>query len=271
MTIFISHGSPDSDFAAKLADDLRANGAKSWIALRDIEVGAHWDSSVQAALQSCSALALVLTPSATASVHVLDELAYVLEQNRPVYPLLLKHCNKPYRVVRLQHIDFTTDYGAALRRLLSEVRRRPDMPPPDLKPRRVFISCENTQGVLLNIVRTVASELGLEPVNAGSIKPGSPARELIVQSISTCDFFVSILVGLNHKDISPWHLWELGVATAMGIPIQLLVQGDEARRAAKLFVPDRQLNEFTKADFPDLTRRAFRQFAAIPPKVVHAS
>ena len=49
----------------------------------------------------------------------MDEVAFALENNKTVVPVLHTRCAIPFRIQRLQYIDFTTTYNNGLTRLLS--------------------------------------------------------------------------------------------------------------------------------------------------------
>lgn len=48
----------------------------------------------------------------------MDEVSYALEEGKKVIPVLLSDCDTPFRLRRLQRIDFTADYdnGFKIRR-----------------------------------------------------------------------------------------------------------------------------------------------------------
>jgi len=117
--VFISYARADSDFVLKLAKDLRAANVNFWLDQLDIAAGERWDQSIQEALEKSETLLLVLTPQSVASQNVMDEVAYALHTKKLVVPLLHKSCDVPFRVQRLQHIDFIDDYDAGVCRLLS--------------------------------------------------------------------------------------------------------------------------------------------------------
>jgi hypothetical protein len=266
MTTFISYASSDSAFASKLTMDLRATKVHVWMAELDIPKGARWDREIQSALERCTQLVLVLSPAAEKSENVLDEVAFALEENRPVIPLLLMPCRKPYRVIRLQHIDFTSDYVAAFSSLLTVLKEAPSPVQTRPSPRRLFVSCSYKEYQIRESIFRIARELGLEPIEAMSLSSTGPIREGIVQLISTCDFVVSVLTASNEEEPNPWLLWELGVATSMGLPTQVLVHGDVATRVAHRLFLERQLHDFTHANLAQKVRTALEHIASLPPK-----
>jgi hypothetical protein len=59
---------------------------------------------------------VVLSPRAVASENVLDEVGFAIDYGKGVIPVLLEACDIPIRISRLQRVDFTGDYHAALER-----------------------------------------------------------------------------------------------------------------------------------------------------------
>lgn len=116
---FFSYSRDDSDFVSNLAKDLRSAGEKIWLDQLDIAPGSHWDTSIENALNSSDKVIIVLSKTSVASKNVMDEVMYAIEKNKIVIPLLLEECDVPFRLSRLQHVDFTQDYKGGLNRLIS--------------------------------------------------------------------------------------------------------------------------------------------------------
>ncbi|MDN3676949.1 TIR domain-containing protein [Flavobacterium paronense] len=119
--IFFSYSRVDSNFALKLAKDLRQSGIELWIDQLDIKGGTHWDASIEDALNSANRMIVILSASSVASNNVMDEVSYALENNKKIIPVLLNDCKAPFRLRRLQHIDFTLDYKKGLSQLLEAI------------------------------------------------------------------------------------------------------------------------------------------------------
>lgn len=115
---FVSYSRADSEFALKLASDLRANGASVWLDQLDIAAGARWDSAIEDALRRSARVIVLLSPKAVASQNVLDEVSFALDEGKTIVPVLVEACAVPMRLRRLQHVDFTAGYESALGRLL---------------------------------------------------------------------------------------------------------------------------------------------------------
>ncbi|MHA4842818.1 toll/interleukin-1 receptor domain-containing protein [Flavitalea antarctica] len=119
--IFFSYSRYDSAFALKLANDLRNAGATIWLDQLDIPPGKHWDSEIEDALNNSNCLLAILSPKSMLSNNAMDEISYALEENKKVIPVLLTDTETPFRLRRLQRVDFTGDYDTAFRQLLKAI------------------------------------------------------------------------------------------------------------------------------------------------------
>ena len=128
-TIFISYSRVDGQqYAVELSARLRKAGANVWLDQVDIEPGKIWDFEIEKALQASEAVIFIATEKSTSSNNVLNEVYYALEENKEVIPVIFHNCKMPFRLKRLQYIDFTTDYETALARLLKTLRLDPRDP-----------------------------------------------------------------------------------------------------------------------------------------------
>ena len=119
--IFFSYARADSDFALRLAKDLRLANANIWIDQLDIKAGDRWDAAVEDALNSAPSVIVILSPESVSSHNVMDEVSYALENEKKLIPVLFKDCKIPFRLRVLQRIDFTQDYQTGLNNLLVSV------------------------------------------------------------------------------------------------------------------------------------------------------
>ena len=119
---FISYSREDSEFALRLAQDLRAAGASVWIDQLDIHPGKPWDNAIEDALQNSPQMLAVLSPTSVRSENVRDEISYALRQGKIVVPVLYMDCVIPLRLERKQYIDFRSDYARGLAALLHHLR-----------------------------------------------------------------------------------------------------------------------------------------------------
>jgi TPR repeat protein len=115
---FFSYAHEDAEFALRLAKDLRAGGAAVWIDRLDIKPGQRWDRAIEDALAKCPQLLVILSPDATESTNVMDEVSLALEEGKTVLPVVYRQCKIPFRLRRLQYVDLTLNYDEGLGRLL---------------------------------------------------------------------------------------------------------------------------------------------------------
>ncbi len=127
--VFFSYARSDSEFVLKVAQALRSEGRKVWVDQLDIPKGGRWDDEVEKALQASSCLLVVLSPAATKSQNVLDEVSYALDENKTVLPIRLHSGSIPFRLKRLQYIDFTGDFEDAFRQLCTALDELPSEEP----------------------------------------------------------------------------------------------------------------------------------------------
>jgi hypothetical protein len=89
-SIFVSHASKNF----KLADDIRRRleelGKTCWIAPRDIPPGSSYGEVITQAIQSCTAVVLVLTEDANVSRGVANEIEMAFREDRVIIPVRLK-------------------------------------------------------------------------------------------------------------------------------------------------------------------------------------
>lgn len=171
---FFSYSREDSEFALRLAADLRAAGASVWIDQLDIDPGQLWDRAVQSALESSPSVLIILSPASVKSDNVMDEISFALDQKKALIPVLYRDCDIPFRIRRFQHIDFRSDYD----RMLEELRK-----------------CLHIGGPVANSSRMSAApqSTSAPPAQASPISPSSatvpaePRRETAVPQRPVAD------------------------------------------------------------------------------------
>src|SRR5580692_1451550 len=95
---FMSYSRDDSAFALRLAQDLKAAGAKVWLDQLDIKAGASWDNAIEDALSEATHILIILSPASTRSKNVRDEFCYAMDQGKTVIPVLHTECTVPLRL-----------------------------------------------------------------------------------------------------------------------------------------------------------------------------
>jgi hypothetical protein len=117
-TIFISYARPDAEFALKLGRDLRSAGANIWLDQLEIVAGERWEDAIEEAINASETILVILSPTSVESDYVKDELSFAREEKKEIIPVLYQSCKVPFRMRRIQHCDFTTDYNSGLTQLL---------------------------------------------------------------------------------------------------------------------------------------------------------
>jgi CRP-like cAMP-binding protein len=122
--VFVSYSRDDQEFTHKVAADVHAQGIDTWLDKVDINPGESWPRAIGKALDHCSAMLLILSPSSLGSENVEAEWNYFLDEKKPVVPVVYRACSIPFRLRHLQYIDFTTEeaYEITLARLVKALR-----------------------------------------------------------------------------------------------------------------------------------------------------
>ena len=106
--VFICYSRKDEDFVLKLATNLKRQGVPIWLDQWDIPAGANWNRTIEKALNECTRLLLVLSPSSVESDEVQCEWLSALDEKKIVVPILYKPCRMPFRLKPIQYIDFVS-------------------------------------------------------------------------------------------------------------------------------------------------------------------
>jgi hypothetical protein len=106
--IFISYSHSDTEFAGRLTKDLERAGYEVWYDRTDIQTGARWDDEIVKGLNASKIFLVLLSNKSTASQNVKDEIGYAMDHNKQILPILLEACEVPFRLRRVQYVDFTT-------------------------------------------------------------------------------------------------------------------------------------------------------------------
>ncbi len=107
MSTFISYSRVNSDFAVRLAQDLKSAGFDVWLDQLDIPTGARWDDAIEKALETSVIFLIVLSPQSIQSQNVKDEIGYAIDAGKQILPVVIEDCKVPFRLRRFQYVDFT--------------------------------------------------------------------------------------------------------------------------------------------------------------------
>jgi formylglycine-generating enzyme required for sulfatase activity len=127
--VFISYATEDTDFAHRLADDLKRLGARVWIAPESIPPGESWVDAIERGLGESNYVVMVLTPAALEASGAKMErdmaITLALQDRIKVISLRLKPCEVPLVLSRYQMLlAFQEDYEVGLNQLAGHLGLR---------------------------------------------------------------------------------------------------------------------------------------------------
>jgi glycine cleavage system H protein len=135
--VFISYSRKDQAYARQLENELRGRGFEVWMDDR-IDYGDRWWRTIVRAIRTSAAFILVMTPDSEESEWVEREVMLTLDEDKPLFPLLLRG-NKNPLIGNRHYADVTggqmppQDFYDRLRRVCRALGVLEPVPP---KPRR---------------------------------------------------------------------------------------------------------------------------------------
>jgi hypothetical protein len=133
--IFVSYSHKNTDFAKQLTKDLEREGYDIWLDSTDIQTGSRWDDEIVKGLNASEVFMILLSETSAASQNVRDEIGYAVDHNMHIVPLLIEPCEVPFRLRRVQYVDFTTiRYKEGFKAVLEILRAA--LPDAELQPKK---------------------------------------------------------------------------------------------------------------------------------------
>jgi hypothetical protein len=121
--VFICYSRDDKDFVSRLVADLRLVGVQTWRDVDDIPsdedastVG--WRRAIDHALDECTHMIVVLSPTSVESEEVEREASYFLSTDKPIFPVLHRDCRIPYWLHGLERFNLLDNYRGEFERLV---------------------------------------------------------------------------------------------------------------------------------------------------------
>jgi hypothetical protein len=126
--VFISYASRDSEFAEKLARDLRVRGIRAWLAAEEIKVGDSLTKTVKDGLTGSQWLIAIISPNSASSEWFEREIRMGISEEISrgrtfVLPALIAETPVPAALREKAFADFRLGYERGLRQILSSLRR----------------------------------------------------------------------------------------------------------------------------------------------------
>lgn len=123
MNIFISHSNQDSEATLGIVDALRSAGYGVWVDFENIRGGAEWLCEIEAGIERCDAVVLVLSASSRESSWVERECLYAYQLRKPVITALIADVLIPLHLINIQYCDLRERRGLAkLLQALAEIQ-----------------------------------------------------------------------------------------------------------------------------------------------------
>lgn len=115
--VFLSYGHRDaSALAQRLHDGLRAIGHAVWMDRSELRAGLAWSEAIADGVRDAQVLVALMSPASVRRASLrspaddsvcLDEIAYAVDGRKlPVVPVMAQTCEPPFRISRLQYLDF---------------------------------------------------------------------------------------------------------------------------------------------------------------------
>ena len=119
---FICYSRRDAEFVVDLAARLKTRGCRMWLDQWNLGPGDDWDQAIDAALATCAALLIVLSPDAVRSGEVRGELRSALNQKKHIVPVLYRACAVPRQLQNTQYLD-ASETGELTEALVDDLAR----------------------------------------------------------------------------------------------------------------------------------------------------
>ena len=120
--VFISYAHEDKEFVRNLYAQIKNSGLPVWYD-ESLLPGLEWQVVINDNIQECLSFVVVMSPNSQKSKPVSEEIQLALEQNKPIYPILLQ--GECFR--ELAHIQYSDAQGfkdnKAPQQLIKELRK----------------------------------------------------------------------------------------------------------------------------------------------------
>jgi len=120
--VFLSYSHADSEFAARLEEDLANGGIDTWRDAANAGSRGHIDKEIERAIDNSTHLLMLASTDAAESDYVRDELQYASNKKKPCLVVSIGFGPLPLAATRLRRIDCAADYKKGLKELISALR-----------------------------------------------------------------------------------------------------------------------------------------------------
>tara|TARA_R110002051_G_scaffold81751_2_gene145960 strand:- start:13614 stop:14786 length:1173 start_codon:yes stop_codon:yes gene_type:complete len=172
-TVFISYSREDTDFMRQLKSRLEESGIKVWVD-ENIKGGATWDNIIEEALATSDSIIVVLSKASVASKMVMNEVSYGIEENKSVIPVMVEECKIPFRLRRIQYIDFTPGFESGIGGVLDALDRSGPQTTVKADP---IVAPTVSGGPEVVTEKAIPKETSIKPNKNENLAPKKPTSE----------------------------------------------------------------------------------------------
>ena len=251
--IFISHSNEDSDATDFIVAALRRAGYGVWVDFENVRGGAEWLCELEAGIERCEAVLLILSAASRQSRWVERECLYAYQLRKPVITALIADVLIPLHLINIQCCDLRERRSGLAKLLEALAHIQPEGEPREFVPAAVsrlpqeanffpYLQQLPAGDVAALVARDLfhwARQVADDVAFGGAVNPG---------------FHVRVKRDSNGKSkrVSVFSVWAYRRRPSAQIPLDLLAsQSPFARRAARRDIL-RQLNQLLprKSRFP---------------------
>jgi hypothetical protein len=120
--VFISHSNQDDDTTLFISDSLKRAGIDVWVDFENIRGSANWLCEIQAGIQRCDAVVIMLSAASAKSVWVERECFYAWQLHKPVFTALVADILIPLHLINIQHCDLRERPADGMTKLVESIR-----------------------------------------------------------------------------------------------------------------------------------------------------
>ena len=198
-TIFISHSNEDNEATLFIVDALRRAGFGVWVDFENIRGGAEWLCEIEAGIERCQAVVLVLSAASRSSTWVERECLYAYQLRKPVITALIADVLIPLHLINIQYCDLRERRGGLAKLLEALAGIQTEAESSELVPAAISrqpleanffpyleqLPSGDVAGLVARDLYHWARQIADEVAFGGAVKPGFHARVERGQSLLT--------------------------------------------------------------------------------------
>ena len=229
--IFISHSNEDSEATDFIVAALRRAGYGVWVDFENIRGGAEWLCEIEAGIERCDAVVLVLSAASRGSTWVERECLYAYQLRKPVITALIADVLIPLHLINIQYCDLRERRGGLAKLLEALAQIQLEAESSEYVPAAISrqplesnffpyleqLPSGDVAGLVARDLYHWARQVADEVAFGGAVKPGFHAR-----------------VERDHSPLTIFSVWAFRRSPSAQIPLDLLAShAPFSRRSAR--------------------------------------